>query len=85
MAIGALRQNLLIDNDRLAFHQSRLDVTLVASDARMPALEWQTCPRVMVERGRNPVLLVVTIGARRFACFGELARMDVFMAGLTNL
>ena len=85
MTIGALGQNLLINNDRLTFHQARLDVAFVASNARMPALERQMRACVVVEGGGNPALFVMTISARRLFGFGELSRVNVLVACLANL
>ena len=85
MAIGALCQDLLINNDRLALHQAGLDVALVASHSGVTSLQRQMRPCVVIEGGGNPPLFVVAIGARRFAGFSELARMSVLVAIRANL
>ncbi len=85
VAVGTLRGGLLIDDNRLVFHQAHLGVTFVTSHLGVSSLQGKMSPRVVIEDGGNPPLRIVTIGTGSFAGLHKLACMGVFVAILTNL
>ena len=76
---------MLINDDGMVTNEASLRVTLVASYVGVPTLQRKMGSRVVIERRRNPLLCAVTIGARSFAGFSELAGVRVLMTILTNL
>lgn len=85
MAIGALRQRLLVDDDWLVRNQARLRVTFVTCNSLMPSLQRKMRSRIVVEQGRNPALRTVAIRTGSLARFRKLPCMHVLVAIFANL
>lgn len=85
VAIRALGKNLLVEDHRISFDQSRLFVTQVASNLGVPALKRKMCPRVVIEGGGHPTLRTVAIRARSLTSLCKLARVSVLVTIPTNL
>jgi len=85
VAVRTFRRRLRINNYGSSLKHTDLRVALVAGHVGMPALQGEVRAGIVVERRRNPALRIVAVGARSFSRLCELARMDVFVAILTNL
>jgi hypothetical protein len=85
VTIGAFDWRWLIEKDRLAVHHFRFPVTFVTSNIRMASRKRKMRSRVVIKRGGNPALNVVTTGAPSFVVFRKLGSMDIHVAVLADL
>jgi|ERR1700693_798322 len=85
VTLNAFYGGRFIENYWIAVEQFYLGVAFIAWHALMAAAQRKLGPLIVVEGGRCPPLLVVTICARGFSRFGKLCAVWVFMARLAHL
>jgi hypothetical protein len=83
VTVDALCRSLFVDDHFLPLQRLRLCVASVTAHIRMPALQGEMCPSVVIEGGGRPSLDVVTSGARGDSIFtSELFAVDILVARL---
>jgi hypothetical protein len=85
VTLHAFKWGRFIENYRIAAEQLYLSMALIAGNAFVATPKRKLGPFIMIERGRSPSLLRMTIGTRGFSRFGELPTVWVFMARLASL
>lgn len=85
MTVRTLRERLLVDDDGLVVDQTSLRVTFITRDIRVPTLEREMRPLIVIKRRRNPALGIVAVGASGLFCFRKLPRVRVLVTSLTRL
>ena len=85
VTLNAFNWGGFIENYRIAVEQLYLGVAFIAWHALVATAQRKLGPLIVIEGGRCPPLLVMTVCARGFSRFGKLSAVWVFMARLAHL
>lgn len=85
VALHAFKWGRFVENYRIAAEQLYLIMALIAGHAFVATPERELGPFIVIECGRSPSLLGMTIGTRGFSRFGKLSPVWVLMTRFASL